>query len=84
MKEESQYDFSLTFIIEGLSVSMARKKKHRDLEEEIKCYLFDNKVSTYIEYSKELQKKKIRSEFSKMAWYKINKPILTVFFCMHE
>ena len=44
-----------------------KKKKHRDLKGRNKM-LFDNKVSMYIEYSKELQKKKLEvSEFSKMA-----------------
>ena len=61
-----------------------KKKKHRDLKGRNKM-LFDNKVSMYIEYSKELQKKKLEvSEFSKMAWYKINKPILTVFLYTSE
>ena len=44
-----------------------RKKRHRDLRGRNKT-LFDNKVSMYIECSKELQKKKLEvSEFSKIA-----------------
>ena len=63
---------------------MAGKKRYRDLRGRNKT-LFDNKVSMYIECSKELQKKKLEvSEFSKIAWYKINKPILTVFFYSSE
>ena len=47
--------------------------------------LFDNKVSMYIECSKELQRKELEvSEFSKIVWYKINKPSLTAFLYTSE
>ena len=60
------------------------KKRHRDLRGRNKM-LFDNKVSMYIECSKELQRKELEvSEFSKIVWYKINKPSLTAFLYTSE
>ena len=62
MKEESAVMTSVQHCNWGLSVVWQEKKKHRDLRGRNKM-LFDNKVSTYIEYSKELQKKEIRSKW---------------------